>query len=41
MAIGEDILMTCARILDEEKDILLVREAASFLQEVEAKGEMY
>jgi AAR2 protein len=32
----EDILMTCARILDEAVDVTLVREAAAYLQEVEA-----
>lgn len=33
----EDILMTCARALDEAVDVSLVREAAAYLQEVEAK----
>lgn len=33
----EDILMTCARILDEKVDVSLVREAAAYLEEVEAK----
>ena len=31
----EDILMTCARILDEKNDVSLVREAASYLEKVE------
>lgn len=31
----EDILMTCARILDEKSDVTAVREAASYLEEVE------
>eukprot|EP00980_Cylindrotheca_fusiformis_P018555 scaffold6148_cov127-Cylindrotheca_fusiformis.AAC.2 len=31
----EDIVMTCARILDEKKDVSLVREAAAYLEEVE------
>lgn len=30
----EDIMMTCARILDEKKDASLVREAATFLEEI-------
>ena len=33
----EDILMVCARILDEANDVSLVREAAAYLEEVEAK----
>lgn len=33
---GEDILMVCARILDTCPDVSLVREAAAYLQEVEA-----
>jgi A1 cistron-splicing factor AAR2 len=33
----EDILMACARILDEANDVSLVREAAAYLEEVEAK----
>jgi len=33
----EDILMTCARALDEQKDVSLVREAASYLENVEQK----
>lgn len=32
----EDILMTCARILDEKSDVTVVREAALYLEEVEA-----
>ncbi len=32
----EDILMTCARILDEQSDVTLVREAAAYLEEIEA-----
>ena len=32
----EDILMTCARILDEQRDVTAVREAASYLEDVEA-----
>jgi hypothetical protein len=31
----EDIVMTCARILDEKTDVSLVREAAAYLEEVE------
>lgn len=31
----EDILMTCARALDEQKDVSLVRQAASYLEQVE------
>lgn len=34
---GEDVLMACARILDEKTDVSLVREAAAYLEEVEAK----
>lgn len=33
----EDVLMACARILDEKNDVSLVREAAAYLEEVEAK----
>lgn len=33
----EDILMVCSRILDEKNDVSLVREAAAYLEEVEAK----
>lgn len=33
----EDILMTCARALDEKKDVSLVREAAGYLQEIEQR----
>jgi len=32
----EDIVMTCARILDEQTDVTLVRQAAAYLEEVEA-----
>jgi len=32
----EDTIMTCARILEEQKDVTLVREAAAYLEEVEA-----
>lgn len=35
MESGEDILMACARILDEKKDVTLVREAADFLENIE------
>lgn len=34
----EDVLMTCARALDEAKDVSLVREAAAYLENVEAEG---
>eukprot|EP00521_Asterionellopsis_glacialis_P006915 CAMPEP_0195289732 /NCGR_PEP_ID=MMETSP0707-20130614/5884_1 /TAXON_ID=33640 /ORGANISM="Asterionellopsis glacialis, Strain CCMP134" /LENGTH=446 /DNA_ID=CAMNT_0040349765 /DNA_START=260 /DNA_END=1600 /DNA_ORIENTATION=+ len=34
----EDILMACARILDEARDVSLVREAAAYLEEVESKN---
>ena len=33
----EDIIMTCARLLDTAPDVSLVREAATYLEEVEAK----
>jgi hypothetical protein len=33
----EDIIMTCARILDEKTDVSLVREAAAYLEEVEQR----
>ena len=33
----EDVLMTCARALDEATDVSLVREAADYLEQVEAK----
>jgi hypothetical protein len=33
----EDILMTCARALDEKKDVSLVREAAAYLEETELR----
>lgn len=32
----EDVLMTCARALDQAQDVSLVREAAVYLEEVEA-----
>jgi AAR2 protein len=35
----EDIVMTCARALDEAKDVSLVREAAAYLEQVEAYRE--
>jgi hypothetical protein len=31
----EDVLMTCARALDEKNDVGLVREAAAYLEEIE------
>ena len=34
---GEDILMACARILDDKVDVSLVREAAAYLRLVEAR----
>ena len=36
MSPGEDEVMACARILDEKNDVSLVREAAAYLEEVEA-----
>lgn len=33
---NEDVVMACARILDEQNDATLVREAASYLERVEA-----
>ncbi len=33
----EDILMTCARILDAKTDVTAVREAAAYLEEVESQ----
>jgi A1 cistron-splicing factor AAR2 len=33
----EDVLMTCARVLDEKVDVSVVREAADYLEQVEAK----
>ena len=33
----EDILMCCARVLDEKNDVSLVREAAAYLEAVESK----
>ena len=35
-SIKEDVLMTCARVLYDASDVSLVREAAAYLQEVEA-----
>jgi A1 cistron-splicing factor AAR2 len=32
----EDIVMTCARVLDQANDVSLVREAADYLQRIEA-----
>jgi A1 cistron-splicing factor AAR2 len=32
----EDVVMACARILDAGNDVSLVREAAAYLEEVEA-----
>lgn len=37
----EDILMACARILDEQTDVTAVREAAAYLEEVEALSYEY
>jgi hypothetical protein len=37
----EDIIMTCARILDEKTDVSLVREAAAYLEEVEQRKYCY
>lgn len=37
MAPNEDVMMTCARILDDKLDVSLVREAAAYLENVEAK----
>lgn len=34
---NEDVLMTCARALDNQNDVSLVREAAEYLETVEAK----
>lgn len=31
----EDILMTCARALDEKRDVSVVREAAAYLEDME------
>ena len=39
MSSGEDEVMACARILDEARDVSLVREAAAYLEEVEAHRE--
>lgn len=36
MSSGEDEVMACARILDDHQDVSLVREAAAYLEEVEA-----
>ena len=33
----EDIVMTCARILEDDNDDLLIREATAYLNDVEAK----
>ena len=42
MTVDEDEVMACARILDEAKDVSLVREAAAYLEEVEAnRGNMF
>ena len=38
MVENEDILMTCARILDEKPDVTSVREAAAYLEEVESSA---
>ena len=35
---NEDILMACARILDDARDVSLVREAAAYLEQVESKN---
>ena len=37
MSPHEDLVMTCARVLDEARDVSLVREASTYLNEVEAK----
>ncbi len=37
MSPQEDILMCCARVLDEKNDVSLVREAAAYLEAVESK----
>jgi AAR2 protein len=34
----EDVVMTCARVLYDASDVSLVREAAAYLEEVEAKN---
>jgi A1 cistron-splicing factor AAR2 len=39
MSSGEDEVMACARILDEARDVSLVREAAAYLEEVEVHRE--
>ena len=36
LSTGEDEVMACARILDEKNDVSLVREAAAYLERVEA-----
>ena len=36
----EDVLMTCARALDEANDVSLVREAAAYLEQVEANARL-
>lgn len=37
MTAQEDVLMACSRILDDATDVSLVREAAAYLEDVEAK----
>lgn len=39
MSSGEDEVMACARILDEARDVSLVREAAAYLEKVEVHRE--
>lgn len=34
----EDIMMTCARALDDQVDVSVVRQAAAYLEEVEANN---
>lgn len=41
MSQQEDVVMCAARILDEKKDVSLVREAAAYLEEVEAHRKAY
>ena len=36
MSPQEDVVMCAARVLDEQRDVSLVREAAAYLEEVEA-----
>ena len=38
LSANEDILMFCARIMDEKKDVTLVREAHNFLEDFERIG---